>query len=124
LKREVATLRAEVELRLKLTSEVAALKTEVAAARRVQPNFEGKLNVLQEQVDKHQRSITRLRGEQSQLAYAQQQLDAEQQKNRQQVSLTAVKLTTIGAQTRTALEALREVGVDFIEEWSPTGPAS
>jgi hypothetical protein len=34
------------------------------------------------------------------------------------------QLTAIGTQTRTALEALREAGVDFIEEWAPTGRPS
>jgi hypothetical protein len=48
-------------------------------------------------------------------------LDAEQQKNRREVTLTAVQVTAIGAQTRTALEALRENGFDL---WVPTGLAS
>jgi biopolymer transport protein ExbD len=50
----------------------------------------------------------------------QKQLDAEQQKNRQQVSLTAVKMTAFGEQTREVLERLRENGFDLVEEMQPS----
>jgi chromosome segregation ATPase len=120
LRREIKLLRDEIGLERGL----AKLKTEVAEARALQPNFEGKLAVLQGQVEKQQKTIVRLRAEQSQLAYRQEQLDAQEQKNRQQVTLTAVQLTSIGAQTRTALEALRENGFDLGEMPSPSGLAS
>ena len=76
---------------------------------------------LRKQVARQEKVISRLRGEQSQLAYAQQQLDAEQQKGRREVTLTAVQLTAFGEQTREVLQRLRESGVDF-EDWAPMGP--
>jgi chromosome segregation ATPase len=124
LQRELGTLRNEVELKLNLKSELAAARAEIEDLPQRAPSFESELNGLREQVAKQEKTIRRLRGEQSQLAYAQKQLDAEQQKNRQQVTLTAVQLTAIGGQTREVLERLRENGVDFIEEWSPSGLAS
>ena len=54
---------------------------------------------LREQVEKQQKIISRLRGEASQLAYRQQQLDSEQQKNKHEISVTAVKVTSIGSTT-------------------------
>jgi chromosome segregation ATPase len=119
--RAIEMLRDEIEIKIGLGRKLAKLKAEVAEAQQQAPNFKAELDGLQEQVAKQQKIISRLRGEQSQLAYAQKQLDSEQQKNRQQVSLTAVKLTTIGAQTRTALEALRENGFDLWEMESPSG---
>ena len=62
---------------------LAALKTEVAEARRLQPNFEGKLNVLQGQIEKVQKTTSRLRAEQSTLEF----------KQRKVVQDTTVKLT-------------------------------
>jgi predicted nucleic acid-binding Zn-ribbon protein len=102
---------------------LAKLKAEVDQARRQAPSFEAELDRLREKVAKQEKMIARLRGEQSQLAYAQKELDAEQQKNRAQVSLTAVKLTTIGGQTRAVLESLRENGFEFdlAEMQSPSG---
>ena len=111
----IQALRDEVEIKIGLGRKLARLKAEVAEARQQAPSFKSELDGLRKEVAKEEKMIARLRGEQSQLAYAQKQLDAEQQKNRQQVSLTAVKLTTIGAQTRTALEALRENGFDLWE---------
>ena len=111
-------------MKLNLKSELAAARAEVEELRQQAPDFKAELDGLREQVAKQQKTISRLRGEQSQLAYAQQRLDAEQQKNRQQVTLTAVQLTAIGGQTREVLERLRENGVDFIEEWSPSRLAS
>jgi chromosome segregation ATPase len=124
LQRELGTLRNEVELKLNLKSELAAARAEVEELRQRAPSFEHQLNGLQGQIEKVQKTTSRLRAEQSQLAYRQEQLDAQEQKNRQEVSLTAVKLTAIGGQTREVLERLREGGVDFIEEWLPSGLAS
>ena len=56
-------------------------------------------------------TIVRLRGQASQLEFAQRQLDAEQSKNRREMTLTVTKLSAVGEQTRTALEALRENGI-------------
>jgi chromosome segregation ATPase len=120
----IQALRDEVEIKIGLGRKLARLKAEVAEARQQAPSFKSELESLRKEVARQEKVISRLRGEQSQLAYAQQQLDAEQQKNRQQVSLTAVKLTTIGAQTRTVLEALHENGFNIWEMDSPRGSMS
>ena len=120
LRREIKMLRDEVGLERGL----AKLKAEVDRARQQAPSFKSELNGLQEKVAKQEKLITRLRGEASQLAYRQQQLDSQQQKDRREVTLTAVQLTAIGGQTRSVLETLRANGVDFIEEWAPSGLAS
>jgi predicted RNase H-like nuclease (RuvC/YqgF family) len=118
--REIKLLRDEVGLERGLSK----LKSEVAAAREMQPNFESELDGLRKEIAKHEKTISRLRGQISQLEFVQKQLETEQTKNRQQVTLTAVQLTAFGEQTREVLQRLREAGVDFIEEWSPSGPAS
>jgi chromosome segregation ATPase len=124
LQRELGTLRNEVELKLNLKSELAAARVEVEELRQRAPSFEHQLNGLQGQIEKVQKTTSRLRAEHSILEYQQKQLDAEQQKNRQQVSLTAVRMTAIGAQTRTALEALRENGFDLWEMKPRSGSIS
>ena len=48
-----------------------------------------------------------LRAETSQLAYAQQQLDAEQRQNHQRLKLTAIEVTSVGSATREVLERLQ-----------------
>lgn len=94
---------------------LAALKTEVAEARRLQPNFEGKLNVLQGQIEKVQKTTSRLRAEQSTLEF----------KQRKVVQDTTVKLTGIGKQTREVLQRLRENGFELMDEMrSPSGRVS
>jgi DNA repair exonuclease SbcCD ATPase subunit len=122
LQRELGTLRNEIELQLNLKSELAAARAEIEALRQRAPSFESELNGLREQVAKQEKTIRRLRGEASQLAYAQKKLEAEQQKNRQQVSLTVTQMTaSIGAQTREILHRLQENGFDLGEMESPSG---
>src|SRR5262249_23680402 len=122
LRCEVGTLRSEIDVKLKLADELAAARGEIKALRQRAPSFESELAGLREQVAKQEKTIRRLRGEQSQLAYAQKQLDAEQQKNRQQVSLTVTQMTaSIGAQTREILHRLQENGFDLGEMESPSG---
>jgi predicted nucleic acid-binding Zn-ribbon protein len=109
-------------LQLNLKSELAAARAEIEALRQRAPSFESELNGLREQVAKQEKTIRRLRGEASQLAYAQKKLEAEQQKNRQQVSLTVTQMTaSIGAQTREILHRLQENGFDLGEMESPSG---
>jgi DNA repair exonuclease SbcCD ATPase subunit len=120
LQRELGTLRNEIELKLNLKSELAAARTEVEELRQRAPSFEAELAGLREKAEKQAKLITRLRGEQSQLAYAQKELDAAQQKNRQQMSLTVTQMTaSIGAQTREILHRLQENGFDLWEMESP-----
>jgi hypothetical protein len=122
LRRELATLRHEVEFKLNLKSELAAARAEIEDLRQRAPSFKAELEGLREKVAKQEKIIVRLRGEQSQLAYAQQQ-------NSKEVTLTstAVRLTAaIGEQTRENLQRLREeTGFDLVEEMqSPSGLVS
>jgi chromosome segregation ATPase len=114
LQRELGTLRNEIELKLNLKSELAAARVEVEELRQRAPSFEHQLNGLQGQIEKVQKTTSRLRAEHSILEYQQKQLDAEQQKNRREVTLTAVKLTTFGEQTREVLQRLQENGFDLV----------
>jgi hypothetical protein len=115
LRRELGTLRAEVELKLKLKSELAALKTEIEQARRLQPNFDGKLNVLQAQVEKLTKQTTRLRAGHSTLDYQRQQSD-------KRMTTTRLEVTSVGEQTREVLQRLRASGFDLMDETaSPSG---
>jgi predicted RNase H-like nuclease (RuvC/YqgF family) len=123
LRRELRTLRTEVDVKLKLAGELAAAQVEIAALRQRAPSFEAELVGLRETVEKQQKMITRLLSQQSQLEFAQKQVEAAQQKDRREVTLTAVQLTAFGQQTRQVLEQLRDAGVDF-ENWAPMGLAS
>ena len=125
LRRELRSLRTEVELKLKLKRELAAARAEVEELRQRSPSFQSELAALREKVEKQEKTISRLRGEQSQLAYAQKQLDAEQQKNRHEVSLTAVQMTVFGQRTEKILRELYENGFNVAEEiQSPPGSIS
>jgi chromosome segregation ATPase len=86
-------------------------------------SFKAELTELREQVRKQQTLITRLRGQASQAEFSQRELDKALQKDRREVTLTVAQISTIGAQTRTVLEGLRDAGID-IEDWAPTGLAS
>jgi hypothetical protein len=122
--REIKALGDRIEIEVGLSRKLVRAQAAIDRARKQQPNFEAELNGLREKIAKHEKTITRLRGEQSTLEYRQGQLDAEQQKNRHEVRLTAVEITSVGSATRAVLERLRENGVDFIEEWLPSGLAS
>jgi len=101
------------------------LTAEVEELRQRSPSFQSELAALREKVEKQEKTISRLRGEQSQLAYAQKQLDAEQQKNRHEVSLTAVQMTVFGQRTEKILRELYENGFNVAEEiQSPPGSIS
>jgi hypothetical protein len=107
---EIKLLREQIDIEIKLDRKLAKLKSELAEARRQQPSFEAELTALREKVAKQEKTITRLRGEASQLAYRQQQLDSQQQKNKHEISVTAVKVTSIGSATREILQGLRQDG--------------
>jgi len=109
----IQALRNEVEIKIGLGRKLARLKAEIAEARQEAPSFKCELDGLREQVAKQQKIISRLRGQQSELMYAQQQ-------NSKEITLTGFRLTTeIGAQTRAVLEQLRASGFDLVEEMQP-----
>ena len=111
--------------KLNLKAELAAARGEIEQLRRRWPDFKAELNGLREQVTKQEKSISRLRTEQSILGYQQKQLDAEQQKNRHEVSLTAVRVTAFGQRTEKILRELYENGFNVVGEMqSPSGSIS
>jgi len=119
--REIKSLRNEIEIRIKLDRKLARAQREVAEMQARAPDFRAELANLKSTIERQQKTIVRLRGQASQLEFAQRQLDAEQSKNRREVTLTVTKLSAVGAQTRTALEALRENGFDLWEMEPPSG---
>jgi chromosome segregation ATPase len=117
--REIKGLRNEIEVRITLDRKLARTQRALEAAQRRQPNFEAELNALQEKFDQStteiaalKKQLLRVRGEQSQLDFGLKQTE-------KRMTLTSIEVSSIGAQTRTALEALREIG-----DWEPPGPAS
>jgi hypothetical protein len=78
--------------------------------RQRSPNFKAELDNLRQQIGRQEKLMTRLRGQASELAYAQQQ-------NNKEITLTGFRLTAeIGEQTREILQRLRESGFDVAEE--------
>jgi predicted RNase H-like nuclease (RuvC/YqgF family) len=117
LRRELATLRSEVELKLKLKRELAAAQTEIEELRQRAPNFKAELDAARQEIAKQQKLINRLRG-------AVVQLEFEQAQASKEITLTGFRLTTeIGARTREAmgevLEQLRASGFDVVDEMPP-----
>jgi len=78
---------------------------------------------LKSTIEKQARLITRSRGEQSQLSFAQKELETKQWKDRQEIKLTLTQLSAVAGQTREVLERLHAEGVDF-EQWTPVSLAS
>jgi predicted nucleic acid-binding Zn-ribbon protein len=121
---KIEALHHEIEIKVGLRRRLDRLQSEITAARQQAPDFKAELDGLREKVAKQEKLITRLRGEQSILDYAQKELAAEQRKSRHEISVTAIEVTSIGGATREVLERLRAEGIDFIEEWAPSGLAS
>jgi len=123
LRRQVRALQDEVDLRLKLADELSACRGEIEELRQRAPSYKSELASLRETVEKQAKLITRLRGQMSQVDYAQRQLEAAQRKDRYEATLTVTQLSAVGSATREVLDRLRAEGVDF-EEWAPMGLAS
>jgi hypothetical protein len=117
--REIKGLRNEIEIRINLDRKLARAQREIDQARQRQPDFEAQLTALQAKLNQSttevaalKEKLLRVRGEQSLLDFSLKQTE-------KRVTLTSIEVSSIGAQTRTALEALREIG-----DWEPSGPAS
>ena len=119
---KIQAVRDEIEVKIGLGRKLARAKAEIEQLRERAPSYESELAALRGQIEKQQKIILRLRGEASHLAYRQQQLDSEQQRNKREISVTAVKVTSIGSTTREILESLRQDGYDWLGE-VPTLPA-
>jgi predicted RNase H-like nuclease (RuvC/YqgF family) len=75
LRRELRTLRSEIDTKLNLRAELAAARGEIEQLRRRSPDFKAELDNLRAQVARQEKLISRLRGQATELAYAQKQLD-------------------------------------------------
>jgi chromosome segregation ATPase len=123
--RAIQRLRDEVEVKLSLGRKVARLKAEIAEARAMQPNFEGKLNVLEDRVEKVSKQTSRVRTEQSILGYQQKQLDAElsQMKRNSAASAAVVEFETssshitVGNLHPDAAAALRRFAAEVVDAY-------
>jgi hypothetical protein len=115
---KIADLRAEVDVKLGLKAKVARLKAEVAEARAQAPNFKAELARLQEEVDKQQKTIVRLRGQNSILEYQQKQQDAQLSKIRRETapSGTVVQLET--SSSRITLQSLHPSAANALREFA------
>jgi septal ring factor EnvC (AmiA/AmiB activator) len=116
IRQDVAQLRKQVEVEIKLDHRIASLNAEVAKARSQAPDFKSDLSDLQEDVEKLQRSVGVLRARNSTLEFQQAQIKADQRQNKEKVTLTAVQLTSIGSQTREVMQRLRDSGFDLSAE--------
>jgi predicted RNase H-like nuclease (RuvC/YqgF family) len=116
LRRELRTLRDEFDAKLNLKAELAAARGEIEQLRRRSPDFKAELDNLRAQVAKQDKLISRLRGQASELAYAQKQLDAEQRNVKREISVTEITISSIGSRTREILEGLRQDGYDWLGE--------
>jgi hypothetical protein len=121
LKREVASLRSEVDLKLKLKGELAAARAEVEELRQRAPSFKAELASLREKAEKQAKLITRLRGQASVLEHGQSQL--EKQQTHQRLEMTSIEVSSVGSATRAVFQRLRDSGVEF-DDWAPSGLAS
>jgi chromosome segregation ATPase len=110
--REIRMLRDEIALErglAKLRTEMDKARADVAETRRLQPNFDGKLNVLQGQVEKLSKQVLRLRAGHS-------TLDFQQRENSKRMTLSRFEMASIGAQTREVLQQMRASGFNLMDE--------
>jgi predicted nucleic acid-binding Zn-ribbon protein len=114
---EIKALHERFEIEIGLSRKLARVQREITAAKQRQPDFESELNSLREENAKQQKLISRLRGQVSQLEFQQKKLDAEQIKDRNQVSMTEVRVTTFGQRTENIVRELNENG--FVVDEAP-----
>jgi predicted RNase H-like nuclease (RuvC/YqgF family) len=119
LRREIRTLRSEIDTKLYLKAELTAARGEIEQLRRRSPDLKAELDNLRAQVARQEKLISRLRGQATELAYAQKQLDEHQHKNEREISVTAVRMTAFGQQTEKILRELYESGFNVVEEMQP-----
>jgi hypothetical protein len=122
--RKIQDLRNELEIKLGLSRKLGKLKTEVEQARAMQPNFEGKLNVLEGRVEKVSKQTSRVRTEQSILEYRQKEVDKELSKMKRESAAspsavvqfeTSSSRITVGNLHPDAANALREFASQVID---------
>jgi septal ring factor EnvC (AmiA/AmiB activator) len=122
---KIQALRDEVDIKLGLKAKVARLKAEVAEARQQAPNFKTELARLQDEVDKQQKTIVRLRAQNSTLEYQQRLTDAQLAKMKREAASPAAVVEfetsssrlTVGNLHPDAANALREFASQVVDAW-------
>jgi chromosome segregation ATPase len=122
---KIQAVRDELDIRINLGRKVARLKGEIAEARQMQPNFEGKLNDLEGRVEKVSKQTTRVRTEQSILQYQQKQTDAELSKIKRNAAAPSavVEIETSSSRIRVgnlhpaAADALRRFSAEVVDAY-------
>jgi hypothetical protein len=102
----------EIALEHKLTaikSELAEAQGEIAETRRLAPNFNAKLNILEGRIEKLTKQTVRLRAGHSTLEY-------QQRESGKQIRKTKFEVTNVGATTREILQQLQASGFDLMGE--------
>jgi chromosome segregation ATPase len=124
LRRELATLRTELGVRLKLAAELAAARSEIEELRQRAPSFRSELASLQEKVEKVSKQTLRVRTEQSILQYQQKKLDTELSQMKRNAASGAVvefetssSRITVGNLHPDAANALREFASQVVDAW-------
>src|SRR5947207_510880 len=74
---QIGALHDEIEVKVSLGRKVARLKSEIAEARAMQPNFEAELDGVRDKIAKQKTIISKLRAEASELRYAQEKRSKE-----------------------------------------------
>ena len=121
----IQALRDEVDIKISLGRKLARLKAEVAEARQQAPNFKAELARLQEEAEKQQRTIVRLRAQNSTLEYQQKLMDAEllNMKRNSAASGAAVQFETsssritVGNLHPDAASALRQFASEVVDAY-------
>jgi hypothetical protein len=115
---KIQTVRDELDIRINLGRKVARLKGEIAEARQMQPNFEGKLNDLEGRVEKVSKQTTRVRTEQSILQYQQKQTDAELSKIKRNAAAPSAVVEFETSSSRIRVGNLHPAAADALRRFS------
>jgi DNA repair exonuclease SbcCD ATPase subunit len=121
----IQALRNELDIKIGLGRKLARLKAEVDEARQQQPNFEAELASLRAEVAKQEKTIRRLRGQNSTLEYQQGQLGAQLAKMKREAAApsavvqleTSASCLTVGNLHPDAANALREFASQVVDAW-------
>jgi hypothetical protein len=115
---KIQALRDEIDVKLSLARKVARLKTEVAEARQQAPDFKAELARLQAEVEKQQKTIVRLRGQNSILEYQQKQQDAQLSKIRRETAPSGAVVQLETSSSRITLQSLHPDAADALRRFS------
>jgi hypothetical protein len=120
---KIQALRDEVDIKISLGRKLARLKAEVAEARQQAPNFKAELAHLQEEIERQQKTIVRLRAQNSTLEFRQKEVDKQLSRIRRETAPsgavvefeTSSSRITVGNLHPDAANALREFASQVID---------